>query len=116
VRIIKQSEFVKLPPGVFYMHYKPCVMGELRIKGETCNDRDWMYASTDSIDFEDTGQMVDRLEEMEHSGASYPLDVHTLGRNGMFDPDESLIAILEPADCVALAARLLQACYVDTSA
>lgn len=102
MRILKQSEFVKLPAGVFYMHYRPCMFGELRIKGDTLTKNDWWYAPTDFIDCEDAIQMVDRLDEMEKRGANYPLDFVTESRNGMYDPDDSLIAVLDRADVVGL--------------
>lgn len=107
MRIIKQSEFVALPAGVFYMHYEPCTFGDLRVKGDSRSHNDWLFTPTDTIDSFDTGQWLDRLDEMVTHGASYPLDFGAnLTRHGMYDPDDSLIAVLDRVDAVGLIALL----------
>jgi hypothetical protein len=107
MHIIKQSEFVKLPAGVFYMHYEPCNFGDLRIKGDTRSQNDWHFTPTDTIDSFDTGQWLERLDDMVRNGASYPLDFEAnLTRHGMYDPDDSLIAVLDRTDVVGLIALL----------
>lgn len=107
MRIIKQSQFVKLPAGVFYMHYEPCVFGELRIKGDTCGPNDWCYTSTETIEAFDSNELWAREDEMVRDGVSYPLDLdENCNRHGMYDPDDSLIAVLGRADVVGLIALL----------
>jgi hypothetical protein len=85
--IVSYEEFIKLPSGTMYCETEPCIFGDIRVKGDTINDRkDWYYQSfQDNLDYDnDFAESYDKCLVEEVS-----LDFDTLQRDGMFDYDRA---------------------------
>lgn len=109
MKIVKRSEFLKLPAGTLFAEYEPCVFGCLEIKGDSLSN-DWFEQRiVDAIDANDSGQFADMLFNAEKSGASLPMNFYCEGRNGAFEPPERLYAVFERQDVEALIERLQDA-------
>lgn len=99
MRIIRRREFLKLPPGTIYCSApspdEP-VFGVMHVKADTLEYNDFVCLPLNGIDAHDSGQLIDRIDEMLQTGASYPLE-ESFGRDGCFD-DNEIYLIYEPAD------------------
>lgn len=109
MKIVNRDTFIGLPSGVIFSKYKPCVFGELMIKGESIifdNGNDFYYQDiADAIDCHDSGEFADKLFDSEANGTNLPMDFECQGRDGLFDK-EQLFAVWSADDVADLMARL----------
>lgn len=110
VKIVNRKTFLEMPPGTLFQNYRPCTSGSLCAKDETMGN-DFLLQPLEGVsamEWDSSDQMVERLEEMRDNGASHPLGLDCLGRDGCFDNDQ-LFLVWERADVEALIARLQSA-------
>jgi len=104
MRILNRTQFLALPENTLFCKYKPCLFGDLTIKGETWGNDFQTQEIADAI--ESMGSdFHDKLFEAEDKGTSLRMDFHCMGRDGCFDA-EQLFAIYERIDIEALISRL----------
>lgn len=110
MKIVNRETFLTLPPGTVFAEYTPCIVGDMRIKGETApNKNDWLYQEINlAIHALSSVQMFDLLEEAEKTGQSVPMNFTIQSRDGAFDYDQRY-AIYEKQDVEALIKRLQEA-------
>lgn len=99
MKLLRRDEFLALPPGTMFCTGGQWWFGGVEIKGETVLDKGCWSLSLDGIDFNDSGEMIDRYEDMLKSGASYPLDASYT--RDVFDED-ALFLVFEADDLDAL--------------
>jgi hypothetical protein len=101
MKILNTTDFAKLPEGVLFSEYQPCVLGDLKIKGETVNPgsptswAQWYEADLNQIEAND-GNIALSLQSGDFSklNISYCRAVY---------PHEQLWAVWEVADLFKLA-------------
>ena len=87
MKIVNRATFLSMPAGTVYIAAShPYAWGDIQIKDDTSGN-DWYYSDLTSIDADDSGDLVDRWEDMLNNVASHPLDLETLSRDGMYEPD-----------------------------
>ena len=96
-----------MPPYTLYCKYEPECVGKPEIKYDTIGNNDWVRQDLSSIDASDSGELSDRLTEMQTKGVSYPLELDCAGRDGFFD-DDQLFMVYEKVDIKRLIAELQQ--------
>jgi hypothetical protein len=112
MRLMKRPELMTMPAGTLFAElHQEWVFGGLQLKGDTFQingeNFDFWVRQIDWPDNQDTGEAIDRLEEMaQDSTISYPIE-SAYGRHGLYD-DERLYLVYEPADTQALIADLTQ--------
>lgn len=97
MRIVKLPEFRTLPENTLFVKAEqPWAWQEPMVKGETLSHD---FVSMDLYEIESTGsdQLFDRWGEMLETGSSYPLDIDTGGRDGLFEAD-AIFMVYEKAD------------------
>ncbi len=98
MRIVNLEEFRKLPAGILFCKYSPCVFGSLQLKGDTLPIDFTCCNLIASVYFEkSSNEMFDTLDRAEKTGESFMLEVDCFGRDGLFEEDE-LFGIYEPFD------------------
>lgn len=98
-KIINRKEFLEMPANTLYREYKPCIMGDLEIKGYSL-DNDFWVQRLDETNTDDTGDMIRMLE----SGVvEFDLDLE--GRDAMYN-DDQLYLVYELRDVHQLINRL----------
>lgn len=103
MKIVNAIELAKLPDGVIYSTYIPCVLGDLTIKGKTLSDTHWFDASLNSME-----EMLDDLKE----GDSSPLEIVY---SRMVHDSEELFAVWELEDLKGLSTEINNAIRVTES-
>ena len=102
MKIVDRKTFLAMPAGVFFCKgYGPPNMNfdGLAIKGDTIGN-DFVTQELDMIEYHDTGEMMDRIDEMRAKGTSYPI-YDGGGRDGLFDENAEFL-IFEKADLLKL--------------
>jgi hypothetical protein len=101
MKIVNRKTFLTLPAGTVYLQaFEPWVWEDIKVKGDTLHTEgagDWVELDLTYFENDGSTQYFDRLDEMKDSGASYPLDLETTGRDGMFEM-RSLFMIYERTD------------------
>lgn len=92
MKIVNAIELAKLPEGVIYSEYEPCILGDLKVKGEVLsegNETEWAHWY--DADINHVEHMLDELKAGDSSpvGIIYGGDVH--------EPEE-LFAVWELED------------------
>lgn len=110
MRIVDLTTFAALPAGTVFAKYRPTVMQDLCIKGETLPTRvgcpDFYYQPiADAIRCADSEEFADLLDEAQADGISVPMDFECESRDGLFERDQ-LFAVFEPEDTWRLIQRL----------
>jgi len=106
MKIINLQEFMKLPSGTVFCKYKPCVFGDICIKGDWVTDTDFVYASlTGEIDCTGSNDMIDKLFKYEKTGESFNLDLDAYTRDGLYEKNQ-LFAVYEKRDIAQLVKKL----------
>lgn len=95
MKIYKRSEFLKLPPGTFFARGEKWCIDGFYMKGESW-ENDFCFLSISDIDSFNSDEHIKRLEEMEETGKSYPMN-ECHGRDGLFDENE-LFLVFEHDD------------------
>lgn len=113
MRIVKRTEFLQMPAGTVYTTFKPCIFGDLMIKGETLhldNNGDFCEQQiVGAIACSGSEEWVDMLFRSSETGESLAMDFDCQGRNGLYDSMDSLYSVWERADVEALIKRLQEA-------
>jgi hypothetical protein len=113
MRLVKRPELMQLPAGTLFCElHEPWVFGGLTVKHDTLvwngKNSDFWTRQLDWPDADDTGEALDRLEEMAaDSNVSYPVE-EAHGRHGLYD-DDRFYLVYEQADAEALIADLRKA-------
>lgn len=107
MRIVDRKTFLAMPEGTVYakIEQKWVVDTPLCVKYESTDYNDWYYMSFDWVDANDSGEAVDRLEEMAKGKASYPVQ-QSIARDALFE-EEALFMIYERADLEFITETLL---------
>lgn len=103
MRVFNRVEFLRLPAGVVYVKGEPWAFESMAIKGDTIRhgsgddvgDFGCLYFAM-GVEAGDSGEEMNRLDEMLENGASYPMN-ESYGRDGCFDSKECFL-VFEPAD------------------
>lgn len=111
MRVLSRADFLKMPAGTMYAKGEPWAFDGIHVRGDTMpNGNDWDCAQLAWIDSDDSGQAVDRLDDMLENGASYPMDA-SYGRDGCFN-EADLFLVFERADLIQLGKIVDQAILV----
>lgn len=100
MKIIKLEEFLKLPEGVIYSKYEPCIFGDIHIKGESWNP-DFLCCSLVGNIASDSEDEFDKMCELAESGEDVNLCFKTYYRDGIFNEDQ-LFAVYNKKDIQCL--------------
>lgn len=111
MKIYRRKEFLALPNGILFCEGEMCVFGPPEVKTHTY-DNDFVSACLNDIDFHDVGDLYDKYTEMLNTGKSYPLDLDSTTRNGLFEED-ALFLVYEAEDIKALIAFLSKCTYPE---
>lgn len=107
MRIVDRKTFLGMPAGTVFSKYRPCVFGDLHIKGSTVGTNDFQVQQIhDAIDCD--GDFSDILFAATESGQSISMDFDSLGRDGLFE-EGVLFAVWERTDVLRLIDRLNRA-------
>ena len=125
MKIVSRDELMKMPVGVFYAEYEPCVFGEICIKDETTyasiEDSDYIYGrgidkprvdkkrpidwyQTPVISLGCSDEWDSKTRDGE-AGKSFNIDLYNIGRDGCFD-DNQLYAVFEKEDLTQLMEKI----------
>ncbi len=102
MKLVKRQELMEMPEGTLYCELRePWIFSGLSIKGSTINidgkNIDFGTRGLEWVDADNSGEAVDRLEEMLlDSSVNYPVEA-AYGREGMFD-DEQVYMVYDKAD------------------
>lgn len=126
MKIVSREELMKMPVGVFYTEYEPCVFGEICIKDKTTyatlEDRDYIYGRgnidkprTDKeqpIDWFQTPVISlgcsddwDTKTRDGENSKSFDIDLYNIGRDGCF-AHHQLYAVFEKKDLTQLMEKI----------
>jgi hypothetical protein len=105
MKIVDRKTFLTLPAGTAYSKSEePYAFEAIRIKADTSFTEgagDWFELCLNDIEASGSDQLYDRWEDMRNNGASYPLDLETIGRDGCFEA-KAIFMIYERDDLVKL--------------
>ncbi|MCE5309591.1 MAG: hypothetical protein LLG20_18300 [Acidobacteriales bacterium] len=96
MRLLNRKDFLKLPAGTVYCSGEPYAFTGLHVKGETLPYNDFVCLDLQRIDAHDSGEEIDRLEDMRYTGVSFPMNTN-YGRDGGFD-DKEVFLVYERGD------------------
>jgi hypothetical protein len=96
MRIYRRKEFLQLPEGTFYAKGKPWYFGPLEIKHDTTDYGDWWSLDPCWIAANNSGEAVDRLDQMLDKGSSFPME-DAISRDGLHEED-ALFLVFEKDD------------------
>jgi hypothetical protein len=104
MKIVNRKTFLQLPEGtLFKKASEPWAFDDLCVKGVSLGDApdyiDFFYMPLGEVQTEDTFSLAMTL--MAEAGDTYPLDLDTSSRDGMFDK-EAMFLVFEKADVEAL--------------
>ena len=105
MRLYTRQEFLSLPAGVIFAKYEPHYFNEWQIKGNTLPPNDFYYQDFVSID---TSAYEEHLEACEDfvKNKTATVDFHDWRRDGLYETDEVLFAVLEAHEISGLIQRL----------
>ena len=98
-KIIDRKEFLAMPANTLYREYKPCIMGELEIKGDSLENDFWMQR----LDETNADDMESMIKMLDSGVVEFDLDCE--GRDAMFN-DDQLYLVYEQKDVEQLINRL----------
>ena len=104
MKIINREQFLKLPNGVLYAKFEPCVFGDIAIKGESTSN-DWYFQDLLELDVNDSGEFADALFKSMEEGTSIAMDFNCEGRDGLY-AEKQFFAVFEKEDVLSLVERL----------
>jgi hypothetical protein len=112
MKIVNLETFLKLPAGTLFMKYRPCIFGDLLIKGESCKSffeghKDFLYQQLNELESNGSDHDTELLTKAEKEGISIDFDLNCEGRDGMFEENQ-LFAIYEEKDFINLIQRLIK--------
>lgn len=107
MKIINKEEFIQLPEGTLFTEWKPCIFGEICIKGETISTEsgDFFYQPLIQIDAGGSDEEAALQIESAQTGKSFKLTLQCEHRDGHYDWG-AMYAIWEEKDFEDLAMKL----------
>lgn len=91
MKIVDRKTFLSMPEGTVYAKIpKRWIIEDIHVKYESTDYNDWYYMNFNWVDASDSGEAIDRLDEMFESGASYPVQ-NSIARDGLFDEDDHFL-------------------------
>lgn len=110
MKIINREQFLKLPAGILYAKYTPCIFEDIQIKYDTRNGFDekpidWIYQDLLEINRKDNQDYYDVLDYAQETGDSFELDLECCSRDGLYD-EKQLFAVFELKDVSYLIGKL----------
>ena len=104
-KIINRTDFLKMPANTIYREYKPCIMGDLEIKGDSLENDFWVQR-LDDTNTDDVEEMIKMLD----SGV-VEFDLECESRDAMFN-DDQLYLVYERKDVEQLFNRISECLFV----
>lgn len=105
MKIVDRKTFLAMPAGTVYSKAdQPYAWEEMRVKADTAfvtGTGDWFELCLNDIEADGSDQLFDRWEDMMRNGASYPLDLESIGRDGLYEA-HAIFMIYEKNDLVKL--------------
>lgn len=98
MKILNKEDFLKLPKGVLYAKYEPCIFEDIQIKGETLTESDWVFSTLLEVG---TLNTLEAMDVALIKGTSFIVDFDSSQRDGCFD-DEQLFAVYEKKDVLEM--------------
>jgi hypothetical protein len=115
MKLITRRAFKLLEGEVLFSKYSPMIFEGFEIKLENCGNNDWVTdpIRPDNIMNEGSEDMYLKLDIAEQlkddpNAPHLPMDFDYSGRDGLYEDDDSLIAIYDEADILKLAERLVR--------
>lgn len=97
---------MKLPKGTLFSKYAPYIFEDLAIKDDTLGTSDFFATYiADAVASDSPEDSWQRLDTVQQTGESLPMDFTEIRRDGTFEEDQ-LFAVWEPADVRALISEL----------
>lgn len=84
MKIVDLKTFRELPAGTICMKYKPCVFGDLFVKGDTLEHDFLLEYITNEIDANDSDEFFDKLFVAQKTGCSVSMDFDVTMRDVLF--------------------------------
>lgn len=101
MKVFTKAEFLKLPAGVLFSNYEPCVFNGLYIKGDSLGSSDF---------YEE--QLIGNLQDynvVKYDDKEFVLEFGVEGREGLFE-DDALYAVYEEYEINNLLAHIRNNC------
>lgn len=116
MKIITRKEFLKIEGQVLYSKFSPMIFQGFEIKLGNTGTNDWVCDQLDpscikSQSSDETFEILTRLEEQAKTpdeAVDCAMDFNCSGRDGLYEADDTLIAVYNEADVLALTKRLLE--------
>lgn len=90
MKIVKRSQFMRLPNGTLFTEFSPSIFGELRIKGSSFGQDDFTYLPLVAI------EDLDRFHD-NYLNEEFPVSLDEWTRDGKFD-ESQLYAVWDKRD------------------
>ena len=89
MRIVDHDTFIELPTDVLYREYTPYIFNELKIKGDTVSNINWVLQDLSPI-FEETFEITEACERLEQ-GESLTINLDCGELDSMFEYDRKFL-------------------------
>jgi hypothetical protein len=109
MKIVNRKEFLKLPAGIVFAKYKPCIFGKLAIKESSidCESINDFIVQPLGVEIDaDFDEFVGKCKKAEN-GEEVPLNYDCFERDGFFHQDQ-LFAVFSKEDVKKLIDRLIE--------
>ena len=104
-KIINRKEFLAMPANTLYREYKPCIMGDLEIKGDSLENDFWVQRLDDT----NTDDVEEMIKMLDSGVVEFDLDCES--RDAMFN-DDQLYLVYERKDVEQLFNRISECLFV----
>lgn len=113
MKIVTRTSFLAMPPGTVFCKFKPMILDDLLIKGDTTESgQDFFYQEIHTswpVGIGDTGEWIDVMTRAAETGDDLPApDLDCESRDGLFNEDQ-LFIVYSAADVEAIICRLQKA-------
>lgn len=105
MKIVNLETFRKMPAGILFSKYQPCIFEDIQIKGDTISVDFYTQRISDSIECSGGADLYDKLDDAKENGTELRIDLDSEGRDGCFE-DDQLFAIWGRDDVINLINRL----------
>lgn len=105
MKLYNRQEFLALPAGAVFAKYEPHCFGEFQIKGSTLPYNDFNYQEFVSLNTDAFEDWCEACESFE-AGKQGDIDFYDWRRDGLYETDEILFAVLNSDEVRGLILRL----------
>lgn len=105
MRLYTRKEFLGLPSGVVFAKYEPHCFSEWQIKGDTLPYNDFQYQDFVSLNTDLYNEYWEACEDFVEKRTAN-IDFHDWRRDGLYETDETMFAVLEAYEVRGLINRL----------